>query len=141
MGKQSKKIKVIGHITLAEPSTVREYVLREKDYLYSAIEAGYAEAERRQTSHLDSDTLDALYVEERIDRWAELSSDELYDWAESADNSYAETVLYALARIKAQQERTAREAKALARARARARRERERQKPLTQCPFAAALGR
>ena len=139
MGKQSKKAMVVGHITLAEPSTVAEYVRREKEYLYAAIDAGYAEASRRQTNHLDSGTLDALYVEERIDRWAELSSDELYDLEEITrpDNYWAGEVLYALARIKAQQERAAREAKALARAR----REQERRKPLTHCPFAVALGK
>ena len=140
MGKQARKAKVVGWTAVHNslPVSVSVFVAQEKEVLWKTIEDGYAAASRRQTSHLDTGTMAAQFVEASIDDWAELSSRELYKLEEELRpyNSWAGEVLHTIARIKEPQERAAREAKALARAR----RERQQAKGLTHYPFAAIFG-
>lgn len=129
-------VEVVGLIAINHKHSIEGYLRVEKEYLDSAIRAGYEEAEAWDRE-LDPLTLEALFVDENIDDWAALSSRELRRLEQKySDSSWACVVLEKLARLKAEQERLDKEANALRQAR----RERQRAKGLTHYPFAAIFG-
>lgn len=133
------KARIIGVITVNEgKESIRSFVRKELDFLDACIQQGYEAASRRPTGHLDTGTLDALFVEERIEDWASLSSRELrlLEQKLRPHNAWAGEVLHKLAVLRQEQERLEREAKALRQAR----RERQQAKGLTHYPFAAIFG-
>lgn len=130
------KARIIGVITVNHGASLRDYLKLEKEYLDSAIRAGYEEAEAWDRE-LDPLTNEALFVDCNIDDWATLSSKELRVLLEEfKENSWASVVLTKLAALKQEQERLDKEAKALRQSR----RERQQAKGLTQYPFAAIFG-
>ena len=130
------KAKIVGIIAVNHGASLRDYLKLEKEYLDSAIRAGYEEAEAWDRE-LDPLTNEALFVDCNIDDWATLTSKELRALLDEFKcNSWASVVLHKLAALKQEQESLDKEAKALRKAR----RERQQAKGLTHYPFAAIFG-